>query len=147
MKQVMITASLLLALLADAVAQKAAIFNRNGIAIGGYDVVAFFTDSKPIMGNKSFSYQWQDVSWYFASQQHLDSFRLSPEKYAPQYGGYCAYGTSEGHKAPTEIDTWKIVDGKLFFNYNKAVQKLWLKDQQNLIKKADERWPLIKDKE
>ena len=147
MKKVMITAGLLLALVIGSFAQKAPVFNKNGVAIGGYDVVAFFTDNMPVSGSPSFTYQWQDVNWYFANQQHLDSFKLSPEKYAPQYGGYCAYGTSEGHKAPTEIETWTMVDGKLFFNYNKAVQKLWLKDQQGLIKKADEQWPLIKDKE
>lgn len=146
MKQVMITASLLLLAIVS-FAQKTSVFNKNGVAIGGYDVVAFYEESKPVMGNKKFSYQWQDANWYFANQQHLDSFKLSPVKYAPQYGGYCAYGTAEGHKAPTEIETWTIVDGRLFFNYNKAVQKLWLKDQQVLIKKADEQWPLIKDKE
>ncbi len=147
MKHLLITAGLLLALVLGAVAQKASVFNKNGVAIGGYDVVAFFTDNKPVLGSASFAYQWQDVNWYFANQGHLDSFKLSPEKYAPQYGGYCAYGTAEGHKAPTEIDTWKIVDGRLFFNYNKGVQKLWLKDQEGFIKKADEQWPLIKDKE
>lgn len=143
----MITAGLVLALAIGSFAQKAPVFNKNGVAIGGYDVVAFYDESKPVMGDKNLSYQWQDVNWYFTSLQHLDSFKLSPEKYAPQFGGYCAYGTAEGHKAPIEIDTWTIVNGKLFFNYNKAVQKLWLEDQQGLIKKADEKWPLIKDSE
>ena len=92
-------------------------------------------------------YNWQGVNWFFASQSDLDSFKVNPEKYAPQYGGYCAYGTAEGHKAPTETDTWTIVDGKLYFNFNKKVKQYWLKDQSSLIKKADAQWPGLKDKE
>ena len=77
----------------------------------------------------------------------MELFKQNPQKYAPQYGGYCAYGTSQAHKAPTETDTWSIVNDKLYFNYNKKVQALWLKDQPALIKKADTNWPEIKDKE
>ena len=142
----MITAGLLLALAIGSFAQKAAVFNKNGVAIGGYDVVAFFTANKPVLGSASFTCQWQDINWYFANQQHLDSFKLSPEKYAPQYGGYCAYGTSEGHKAPTEIETWTMVDGKLFFNYNKAFQKPIVKENQDLITKAQKQDHRIKHK-
>ncbi len=143
-----ITAMVLACLLGfSSMAQKASVFNTKGVAINGYDVVAFFTDSNAIKGNAVFSIQWQGASWWFASPEHAAAFSASPEKYAPQYGGYCAYGTSEGHKAPTEIDTWSIRNGKLYFNYNKKVQGLWLKDQQHLIEKADTQWPLIKDKE
>jgi hypothetical protein len=71
-------------------------------------------------------------------------FAVDPEKYAPQYGGYCAYGTADGHKAPTETDTWTIDNNKLYFNYNQKVKELWNKDRPGLIKKADEQWPKIK---
>lgn len=128
-------------------AQKACVFNTNGTAIHGYDVVAFFTDSNAAKGKPEFVIQWQGADWLFASQEHAAVFSAAPEKYAPQYGGYCAYGTAEGHKAPTEIDTWKIKNGKLYFNYNKKVQELWLKNQQQLIEKADKQWPLMKDTE
>lgn len=128
-------------------AQKATVFNSSGKAIHGYDVVAFFTDSSAVKGNQEFTYTWQNTNWLFANKEHLDAFKTAPEKYAPQYGGYCAYGTSEGHKAPTEIDTWTIVGHKLYFNYNKKVQGFWLKDQQQLIKKANKIWPEIKNQE
>lgn len=128
-------------------AQKATVFNTGGTAIHGYDAVAFFTDSKPEKGKAQFSYKWQDVNWLFASNKNLEAFKATPEKYAPQYGGYCAYGTADGHKAPTEINTWTIADGKLYFNYNNNVKSMWLKDQKHLIEKADKNWPEIKDKE
>ena len=76
----------------------------------------------------------------------MESFKKSPEKYAPQYGGYCAYGTAGGHKAPTQTETWTIVDGKLYFNYNEKVKESWNKEQAKLIEKANTQWPLIKDK-
>lgn len=128
-------------------AQKAAVFNTNGIAIKGYDVVAFFTDKKPMKGDTAFKVNWQNADWLFASAAHRDSFTANPEKYAPQFGGYCAYGTADGHKAPTETNTWTIVNDKLYFNYNKQVQAMWMKDQPHLIEKANEQWRLIRDKE
>ena len=128
-------------------AQKTSVFSADGKAIRGYDPVAFFTDSKPVKGYDSLSYDWQDGHWLFSSTSNLEQFKSNPEKYAPAYGGYCAYGTAQGHKAPTETDTWSIVDGKLYFNYNKKVKEAWLKDQAGMIQKADTVWPQIKDKE
>ena len=127
--------------------QNTAVFSVNGKAIKGYDPVGFFKEGKPLIGFDSLVHNWQGANWFFASQSDLDSFKVNPEKYAPQYGGYCAYGTAEGHKAPTEADTWTIVDGKLYFNYNKKVKEYWLKDQASLIKKAATNWPGLKDKE
>ena len=128
-------------------AQKSPVFETNGIAVNGYDVVAFFTDSKPVKGTKDYAYEWNGVSWLFSTKQHLNQFSKNPEKYAPQFGGYCAYGMSEGHKAPTQVDTWTIIDGKLYFNYNSDVKELWKKDTAEKIKKAEENWPALKDKE
>jgi YHS domain-containing protein len=113
-------------------------------AINGYDPVAFFTQSGPIKGNDEFTYSWKDVNWYFASQQDLDAFKANPEMYAPQYGGYCAYGTAEGHKAPTQPDTWTIANGKLYFNYNQAVKQLWSGNRDAFIQKADTAWLRVK---
>ncbi|HVW61713.1 MAG TPA: YHS domain-containing (seleno)protein, partial [Puia sp.] len=90
--------------------------------------------------------QWNDATWYFASRENLESFKAAPEKYAPRYGGYCAYGTAQGHKAPTEVETWSILDGKLYFNYNQKVKEMWSKDRAAMIKKADQNWVMIKDK-
>jgi YHS domain-containing protein len=125
-------------------AQKSEVFSTGSGAIKGYDPVAFFTESKAVKGTKEFMHEWNGATWHFASKKNKDLFVANPEKYAPQYGGYCAYGTADGHKAPTETDTWTIVDSKLYFNYNQKVKTLWNKDQTNLIKKADEQWPKIK---
>lgn len=127
--------------------QKAEIFSTNGKAIRGYDVVAFFAESKPVQGNESFSYNWKDVTWLFSSRENLELFKTNPETYAPQYGGYCAYGMSGGYKAPTVIETWKILDGKLYFNYSLKVQELWNKDQPGFIQKADLNWEKVREKE
>lgn len=114
-------------------------------AINGYDVVGFFKDSKPVMGSDTYTYNWKGANWKFASQENLDAFKATPEKYAPQYGGYCAYGTAEGHKAPTKPETFTVADGKLYFNYNLDVKKEWDKDQATLIQKADTAWVRVKD--
>lgn len=130
-----------------AFAQQSGVFAPSGKAIRGYDPVAYFTDSKPVPGDSSISYRYQGANWYFANVQNREDFKADPEKYTPQYGGYCAYGTSQGHKAPTEADAWTIENGKLYFNYNKKVQTLWNKDRSGHIQKADSNWPAIKDKD
>ncbi len=129
------------------IAQQSPVFVAAGKAIRGYDPVAFFTESKPVAGSDSFTYVWQEATWYFASASNRDMFKQNPEKFAPQYGGYCAYGMSDGHKAPTATDTWAILDGKLYFNYNKKVQELFNKDPKGRIEKANVFWPQIKNKE
>lgn len=125
----------------------AEVFTVNGMAIRGYDAVAFHSDQKAIPGNSVYEYEWNGARWRFANKNHLDSFRADPGKYAPQYGGYCAFGTAEGHKAPTSPETWTISHGKLYFNYNNEVKQLWMKDQQEYINKADKLWPTVKDDE
>jgi len=127
-------------------AQKSAIFCTSGKAIKGYDPVAFFKEAKPVKGADSLSYTYNDAIWLFSSSENLAAFKNSPEKYIPQYGGYCAYGMADGHKAPTQTDTWTIVDSKLYFNYNTKVKDMWLKQQAAFIEKADTNWPLLKDK-
>jgi YHS domain-containing protein len=120
------------------------IFINNGEAIRGYDVVAYFKDSKPVLGSNRYQLKWKGATWKFSSAQNLNDFKASPEKYAPQFGGYCAYGTAEGHKAPTSADAWTIVDGKLFLNYDAAVKDIWNKDRHNLIEQANKNWPSVK---
>src|ERR1051326_6811420 len=119
-------------------AQKSEVFTSKGYAANGYDVVAYFNQGKPVQGNKNLVYKWQNVSWLFSTKQNLDSFSRHPEKYAPQFGGYCAYGVSEGHKASTQPDAWTIVDNKLYLNYNKEVRESWRKDIPGRIKKAEQ---------
>jgi YHS domain-containing protein len=126
-------------------AQSTTINHQNGIALEGYDVVAFFTDSMAVKGNANNAYTWQGVQWHFASQAHREAFAMNPERYAPSFGGFCAYGTARGYKAPTQIETWTIHEGRLFLNYSLKVKSLWLKEMQGYIEKANEQWPAIKD--
>lgn len=126
-------------------AQQSEIFTINGKAIRGYDVVAFFTASKPVKGEEQFSHVWKNTTWLFSSLENQELFKSNPEKYAPQYGGYCAFGMSGGYKAPTVIETWKIIDQKLYFNYSLKVQDMWNKDISGHIIKADNNWQKIKN--
>jgi len=127
-------------------AQKSEVFTKSGTAINGYDPVAYFKEGQATKGTDQFVYNWNGANWYFSNQQNLDSFKASPEKFAPQYGGYCAYGMYEGHKAPTDPNAWTIVNGKLYFNYNLKVRELWWDKKEEKIKTADKNWPGIKDK-
>ena len=147
MKKVWVTIPLSLLLTISLMAQKSEVFNKSAIAVNGYDVVAYFTEHKPVKGIKEFSFYWKEANWQFSNRQNLDSFKASPEKYAPQYGGYCAYGISEGHKAPTDPEAWAIVDGRLYLNYNKDVQVIWKKEQTGRIQKANQNWLELKNKE
>jgi len=126
-------------------AQQSEIFTVNGKAIRGYDVVAFFTVSTPVKGEEQYSFVWKNSIWLFSSLENKELFQNNPEKYAPQYGGYCAYGMSGGYKAPTVIETWKIVDQKLYFNYSLKVQELWNKDIPGHIQKADGNWQKVRN--
>lgn len=117
------------------------VYSTDNGAIDGYDPVAFFTDSAAVKGDKQFSTEWNGATWSFSSPQNRDRFTANPEKFAPQYGGYCAYGTADGHLSPTQADTWTILDGRLFFNYNQKVKEKWMEDTKGYIEKADQNWP------
>ncbi len=113
---------------------------KDGIAIKGYDPVAYFSEGKPVKGEPSFTYQWKGGQWLFSSKKNQDAFSAKPEKYAPQYGGYCAYGASRGYKAETDPQAFTIVGDKLFLNYNLKVREEWLKDTANRIQLANTYW-------
>ena len=130
-----------LAVAAPALAQKAEVFADSGAAIRGYDAVAYFTEAKPVKGDAKFTHQWKGATWRFASAANRDAFAKSPEKYAPQYGGYCAYGVAGGYTVSTVPEAWSVRDGKLYLNYSKGVQRDWLKDPSGYIRKADANWP------
>jgi len=110
---------------------------RTDTAILGYDTVAYFTDGKPVKGQDTLVTEWKGAKWKFATQEHLDLFKASPEKYAPQYGGYCAYGVAVDNLVKIEPDKFKIVDGKLYLNFDAEVQEKWLKDIPGYIRQAD----------
>ncbi len=113
-------------------------YQPNGIAIRGYDTVAYFTEAKPVEGDDQFTTQWQGATWKFSSQEHLDLFTQDPEKYAPQYGGYCAYGVAQKNLVKIEPDQWTIHDDKLYLNYNAKLNKEWKMDIPGYIKTGDE---------
>jgi len=123
--------------------RKPQIYTENNIAIRGADPVAYFTENKPVLGSDRFSYQWKDATWLFASAENRDLFASNPEKYAPQYGGFCAWAVSQGYTASIDPNAWKIVDGKLYLNYNRSVQRSWERDIPGNIAKADRNWPKI----
>ncbi len=116
--------------------------NKNtGVAIEGYDTVAYFTKGGPVKGSAEFTHRWKDADWHFASAQHRDLFIANPEKYAPQYGGYCALAVSKNGIAPTEPEQWVIYKDKLYLNFNYQAHRLWNEKLLSNIVKADENWP------
>lgn len=135
------TSILLIAFCFIAPAQKRPVYATNDGAIRGYDPVAYFKQGEPVKGSESFSFEWTGVKWRFSSQENLEAFKAEPEKYAPQFGGYCAFGVSKGALYKIEPDAWRIVEGKLYLNYDKSIQKKWEADRDALIKKAEENWP------
>jgi YHS domain-containing protein len=116
---------------------------RTDTAINGYDTVAYFTVSKPVKGLDSLVYEWRGAKWKFSTQENLDLFKANPEKYAPQYGGYCAYGVTQDHLVKVEPDQFTVRDGKLYLNYDADVQTLWSKDIPGYIKAADSKFPAL----
>ena len=122
----------------------------NNVAVKGYDVVSYFKEqrvgkAKPKKGKKEISYEWKDVTWFFDNKQNLNKFKQTPEKYMPQYGGYCAYGVSvPQQKIDIEPTAWKVHQGKLYLNYTKRTQEIWLADMEDHIEAADENWPEVK---
>jgi YHS domain-containing protein len=110
-------------------------------AIHGYDPVAYFTDGKAVAGKSEFEFAWKGAKWRFTTAEHRDLFKGAPDKYAPQYGGYCAYAVSQGRTADIDPNAWKIVDGKLYLNYDSDIQKKWQADIPGYIAKADKNWP------
>jgi YHS domain-containing protein len=117
-----------------------------GVAVAGYDPVAYFTDKKPVKGKPDISYSWKGATWRFASAKNRDAFKANPETYAPQYGGHCAWAVSQGYTAKGDPKVWKIVGGKLYLNYNAQVQQNWERDTAGNITKADGNWPKVLDK-
>lgn len=111
-------------------------------AVSGYDTVAYFTEGKPVKGSAKYKFEYLDVEWYFSSEKHLNMFKENPEQYMPQYGGYCAWAVAvKKQRAPGDPEYWRIVDNKLYLNYDSSIQDKWLKDIPDFIKAADKHWP------
>jgi YHS domain-containing protein len=126
-----------------AFAEKAPVYTAfaSDIAVGGYDPVAYFTTGAPAQGSKQFEYDYKGAKWRFASAENLAAFKAAPDKYAPQYGGYCAWAAAQGYTAKGDPKYWKVIDGKLYLNFNADIQKKWEKDIPGFIAKGDANWP------
>lgn len=116
------------------------VFQTDGVAIHGYDPVAYFLENKPVIGKPENTFTWNGATWQFASSENLEMFKQKPEQYAPQYGGYCAYGASRGYLATTDPHAFTILNEKLYLNYNLEVRTLWMNDVNDRILKADYNW-------
>ena len=130
---------------APALADKAPIYTGafSKTAVQGYDPVAYFTEGKPVKGSKEFSTEYQGAEFRFSSAQNLEMFKQNPEKYAPQFGGYCAWAVSQGYTAKGDADYWAVVDGKLYLNYNKKIQETWEQNRDEYIDEANTNWPEV----
>ena len=147
-RRTILASAMSLACLHPAFASEPAIFTttlgeKAGVAVGGYDTVSYFQNGDPQLGKTEFATSWQGVSWRFANAANLAAFQANPEKYAPQYGGYCADGVAAGDAASSNPLAWTIVRGKLYLNSSTYVRKTWLSNVEGKISKADANWPAV----
>jgi len=115
-------------------------FQDKGVAANGYDVVAYFTEGKPVKGKVQYASHYNNVQWLFSSKQHRIMFEQDQQQYVPQYGGYCAYGMSKGFVVDTDPNAFTILENKLYLNYSLGVRETWLKETELYIARADQHW-------
>ncbi len=115
-------------------------------AVQGYDVVSYQTEKRPVRGNGNYVAEYDGAIYQFSSEENQKLFEKSPEKYAPAYNGYCAYGVAVGKKFTGDPEVWRVVDGKLYLNLDHSIQDLWMEDVPGHIKTANTKWTKIKDK-
>ncbi len=133
---------LLAPLAAPAAAQ---VFADNGLAIRGHDPVAYHLLGRPSAGSAAFTQEWQGATWRFALAAHRDAFAADPARHAPAYGGFCAWAVAQGYTAPIDPQAWRIVDGRLYLNFDRAVQRRWERDIPGHIQRADANWPRLRE--
>ncbi|WP_412553262.1 YHS domain-containing (seleno)protein [Shimia sp. MIT1388] len=121
--------------------------SSTGLALQGYDPVAYFTEGAPTKGSWKITSSYNDATYRFATEEHKAAFEADPEAYLPEYGGYCAFGAAMGFKFDGDPNHWKIVDGELFLNISQDVQERWVADIPGFIEKADANWTNIADKD
>lgn len=132
-----------LGIAAPAFAQDPSVFSDGDVAIRGADPVAYFTQSQPVIGSAEFAADWNGATWHFASPENRDMFLADQEAFAPQYGGYCAWAVSRGYTASIVPEAWEIVDGRLYLNFSRRIQRRWARDKEGNIALADENWPQV----
>jgi len=139
-----LTATLpVLGLATQARAAEPSIFQEDGLALGGTDPVAYFTDSAPVQGDPAFTTDWMGATWTFASAENRDTFIASPEQYAPAFGGYCAFAASRGYLAPTIPEAWTVYEDRLYLNANLRIRRRWERELPTIIAAGEANWPGI----
>jgi hypothetical protein len=118
--------------------------HHRGLALRGYDSVAWHREGRPLRGQSRFAAEWDGASWHFASAAHRDAFMAAPARLAPAYGGFCAFGVARGYKVDIDPEAWHIHDGRLFLNYDRGVQRQWQRDIPGHIAAADANWPRLR---
>jgi YHS domain-containing protein len=126
-------------------ARAQSIFTDDGVALRGYDPVAYFTEGAPVRGRAEHAADWAGARWHFASAANRAAFLDDPEAFAPQYGGYCAWAVARGYTAPVDPTAWRIVDGRLYLNFDARIQRRWERDIPGFIAAADANWPALAD--
>lgn len=122
-------------------------FTHSTPAVSGYDVVSYQTEKRPLRGNGHFVATHDGATYLFVNQANLDAFNADPQRYAPAYGGYCAFGVSVGKKFIADPEVWRVVDGRLYLNLDARIQADWLKDVPGRIELAEANWKKIEDKD
>ena len=117
------------------------LYVENGIALSGYDPVAYHTQEDAVMGSDQYTVEWQGAVWYFVNQDHADSFASEPEKYQPRYGGFCAFGVAKGYRMKPDMTAWEIHDGQLYLYFDESVGDDFAEDRSALTQQADTNWP------
>jgi hypothetical protein len=141
-----VTAIAAVAAVASARAKPTVNITRGQLAVHGYDAVAYHTGGRPTRGVANFEHHWNGAIWRFATAANRDAFAGDPARYAPEFGGYCAYAVSRGYTADIDPEAWRIVDGRLFLNYSRRVQRLWEENLTGNILKGRANWPGVLEK-
>ena len=143
-----LSATLAVAFALPVLAQTKSLLNldKSGLAIQGYDPVAFFTGNKPVKGKPEFHSTHRSATYRFASQEHKELFEKNPAKYEPAFGGYCAYGVSRNKLVEIDVEAFQIVDGKLLLQYSKGVRNDFNKEPKGNLAKANTNWPALVEK-
>jgi len=136
-------ATAIIAPAAPAYAEKPPVYTAafSNVGVNGYDVVAYFSAGQPTRGVAQFKTTHNGVEYRFANAANLAAFRANPARYLPQYGGYCAWAVSQGYTASADPTNWRIVDGRLYLNYNDEIQRRWEGDIAGHIRSANANWP------
>jgi YHS domain-containing protein len=118
--------------------------DEEGVAIHGYDPVAYFTQATPVKGQAQYAYNWSGATWWFADDSNRQAFIANPQRYAPQFGGFCAYAASYGQFADIDPQAWSIVNDRLYLNFNQRVRQIWRPRAAEFIDDAEQLWPTMK---